>query len=84
MIENQKFFPAEEVRLGDTGSISGSRPLPRWLARRKSEAAAAAVRSGEWTIDDACARYGITVEQFNRCDRAARRTFLGHSFRAST
>jgi hypothetical protein len=83
MIENQKFFPAEEVRLDDTGSIAGSLPVPRWLARRKSEAAGAAARSGEWTIDEACARYGITVEQFQRCDRAARRTFLGHSLRGS-
>jgi hypothetical protein len=83
MIENQKFFPAEEVRLDDAGSIPGSPSPPRWLTRRKSEAVGAAVQSGAWAVDEACARYGITVEQFQRCDRAARRTFLGHSLRGS-
>ena len=37
--------------------------IGRWIARRKAEVVAA-VRSGLLGLDDACLRYGITVEEF--------------------
>jgi hypothetical protein len=35
----------------------------RWVARRKAEVVAA-VRGGILSLDDACARYALTVEEF--------------------
>ncbi len=37
--------------------------IGRWIARRKAEVVAA-VRSGLLGLDEACLRYGITVEEF--------------------
>ena len=37
--------------------------IRRWVPRRKAEVVAA-VRGGLLTLDDACARYTLTVEEF--------------------
>lgn len=70
MIEKQNFVPAEEVDLA--GMITALSASPRWVMRRKAEAVRAAVRSGDWAIDEACSRYGISVEQFRSCERGRR------------
>jgi len=41
----------------------------RWVVRRKA-AVLAAVRSGAITIEEACRRYGLTVEGFRSWQRA--------------
>jgi hypothetical protein len=70
MIEKQNLVPAEEFDLA--GMITGLSASPRWVMRRKAEAVRAAVRSGDWAIDEACSRYGISVEQFRSCERGHR------------
>src|SRR3546814_15557013 len=73
MIENQNFVPAEEVALaGMITALSAGCPAPRWVTRRKAEAVRAAVRSGDWAIDEACSRYGISLKQFRSCERGRR------------
>ena len=57
-------------------SAAGVRQEPRWLVRRKAEAAATAVRAGGMPADEACHRYGVTPEQFAACQRAADRLRL--------
>ena len=37
--------------------------LKRWITRRKAEVVAA-VRAGRIDLDEACTRYGITIEEF--------------------
>lgn len=44
----------------------------RWVARRKAEVVAA-VRGGLLTLDEACARYGLTAEEFLSWERAMER-----------
>jgi transposase len=41
----------------------------RWVVRRKAEVVAA-VRGGLLSIDDACARYGLSVDEFLSWTRA--------------
>ncbi|GBD43056.1 hypothetical protein HRbin40_00519 [bacterium HR40] len=41
----------------------------RWVARRKAEVVAA-VRGGLLTFEEACARYGLTAEEFLSWERA--------------
>ena len=66
MIENQKIRPAMVIGpLGEPLSLD-SLPAPettRWVVRRKAEVVAA-VNGGLLTIDEACERYGLTVEEF--------------------
>lgn len=53
-------------------------PLPdtkRWVARRKAEVLAA-VRGGLLSIDEACERYDLTVEEFAAWQRAFERSGL--------
>lgn len=54
--------------IGPDGSPLSPADLPpantvRWVARRKAEVVAA-VRGGLLTMDEACARYRLTVEEF--------------------
>ena len=54
--------------VGPTGAPLTVADLPpsttqRWVIRRKAEVVAA-VRGGLLTVDDACARYGLTGEEF--------------------
>lgn len=47
----------------------------RWVARRKAEVVAA-VNGGLLTIDDACARYSLTLEELLSWQRAVERNGL--------
>jgi hypothetical protein len=65
MLENQKFRPA--FVLGPLGEVLTFDVLPppalrRWTIRRKAEVVAA-VKGGLLTIDEACDRYGLTLEE---------------------
>lgn len=58
----------ETMVLGPDGSPLTLADLPkpetrRWVIRRKAEVVAA-VRGGLLTLDDACRRYRLTVEEF--------------------
>ena len=72
MLEHQKIRPASIV--GPTGSIMTLRDLPkrntrRWVSRRKAEVVAA-VEGGLITIDEACDRYNLSIEEFASWQRA--------------
>lgn len=78
MIENQKIRPAKVI--GPLGEQLTLETLPppstsRWVIRRKAEVVAA-VNGGLLSIDDACARYGLTVEEFASWHRAIDRSGL--------
>lgn len=45
----------------------------RWVVRRKAEVVAA-VNGGLLTVDEACARYSLTVEEFASWQRAVDRS----------
>ena len=66
MIENQKIKPAMVIGpLGEPLTVA-SLPSPdttRWVVRRKAEVVAA-VNGGLLTIDEVCARYNLTLEEF--------------------
>jgi len=68
--------PREHV-IGPDGSPVTLDSLPppgtqRWVARRKAEVVAA-VRGGILSLEDACERYGLTVEEFVTWQRAVDR-----------
>ncbi len=48
----------------------------RWVARRKAEVVAA-VRGGLLSLEDACRRYGLSVEEFLSWQRAVERHGMG-------
>ena len=59
----------EAYVIGPTGAPLTLRDLPpqdtgRWVIRRKAEVVAA-VRGGLLTLEDACARYGLSEEEFD-------------------
>ena len=66
MLENQKFRPAQVIGpLGEPLTLD-SLPAPqttRWVVRRKAEVVAA-VRGGLLSLEEACQRYTLTVEEF--------------------
>jgi hypothetical protein len=66
MIENQKFRPAQVIGpLGEPLTLESLPPpgTSRWVVRRKAEVVSA-VSGGLLTVDEACARYGLTLEEF--------------------
>lgn len=76
MIENQKFRPAQVI--GPLGEPLTLDSLPaagttRWVVRRKAEVVAA-VSGGLLTVDEACARYGLSLEEFAGWQRAVDRS----------
>ena len=76
MIENQKLIPS--VIIGPLGEPMTLDDLPppstrRWVVRRKAEVVAA-VNGGMLTIDDACERYDLTLEEFASWQRAVERS----------
>ena len=76
MIENQKIRPG--TVLGPLGEQLTLETLPppsttRWVVRRKAEVVAA-VNGGLLSVDDVCARYGLTVEEFASWQRAIDRS----------
>lgn len=78
MIENQKIRPAKVI--GPLGEQLTLETLPppstsRWVIRRKAEVVAA-VNGGLLSIDNACDRYDLTVEEFASWQRAIDRSGL--------
>ncbi|MDF0546046.1 DUF1153 domain-containing protein [Sphingobium sp. H39-3-25] len=78
MLENQKFRPAQVI--GPLGEPLTLETLPppkttRWVVRRKGEVVAA-VNGGLLTIDEACDRYQLTLEEFTSWQRAVDRSGL--------
>jgi hypothetical protein len=76
MLENQKFRPHQVIGpLGEPLTLE-SLPAPgttRWVVRRKAEVVAA-VAGGLLTVDEACARYGLSLEEFAGWQRAVDRS----------
>jgi len=76
LLENQKFRPASVIGpLGEALTLD-SLPHPstrRWVIRRKAEVVAA-VAGGLLTIDEACNRYNLTIEEFTGWQRAVDRS----------
>jgi hypothetical protein len=76
MLENQKFRPHQVIGpLGEPLTLE-SLPKPgttRWVVRRKAEVVAA-VAGGLLTVDEACARYGLSLEEFAGWQRAVDRS----------
>ena len=76
MIENQDIRPSMVIGpLGEPLTISSLPPpgTTRWVVRRKAEVVAA-VNGGLLTIDEACERYGLTLEEFAGWQRAVDRS----------
>ena len=76
MIENQKIKAAHVI--GPLGELLTLDSLPppsttRWVVRRKAEVVAA-VNGGLLTVDEACARYSLTLEEFAGWQRAVDRS----------
>jgi hypothetical protein len=76
MIENQKLNPARVIGpLGEPLTLD-SLPAPsttRWVVRRKAEVVAA-VNGGLLSVEEACARYNLTLEEFATWQRAVDRS----------
>lgn len=76
MIENQKIRPMAVIGpLGEALTLDTLPPAHtrRWVARRKAEVVAA-VQGGLLTIDDACDRYDLSVEELISWQRALDRS----------
>src|SRR3546814_18786088 len=75
MIDNQRIRPTQVVGpLGEALTLE-THPAPsttRWVVRRKAEGVAA-VNGGLLTVDEACERYGLTLEEFAGWQRAVDR-----------
>lgn len=76
MLENLKFRPASVVGpLGERLTLSDL-PSPgteRWVIRRKAEVVAA-VQGGLLTFEEACERYGLTLEELASWERSIDRS----------
>ena len=69
--------PTERGVVGPDGTRLTLETLPppdtiRWVARRKAEVVAA-VRGGLLSLEEACARYGLTTEELLSWERAVER-----------
>ncbi|WP_380785288.1 DUF1153 domain-containing protein [Sphingomonas sp. R86521] len=76
MIENHKIRPGKVIGpLGEQLTLESLPPpsTTRWVVRRKAEVVAA-VNGGLLSVDDVCARYGLTVEEFASWQRAIDRS----------
>ena len=76
MIENQKIRPAQVIGpLGEPLTIESLPPpdTTRWVVRRKAEVVAA-VKGGLLSVDEACDRYSLSVEEFATWQRAVERS----------
>ena len=76
MLENQKFRPHQVI--GPLGEPLTLDSLPaagttRGVVRRKAEVVAA-VNGGLLTVDEACERYSLTLEEFAGWQRAVDRS----------
>lgn len=76
MIENQKIRPGQVIGpLGESLTLDSLPPIgtTRWVVRRKAEVVAA-VNGGLLTVDDACERYSLTLEEFAGWQRSIDRS----------
>ncbi|MEA1013991.1 DUF1153 domain-containing protein [Sphingomonas sp. LY54] len=76
MIENQKIRPAQVIGpLGEPLTLDTLPPqsTSRWVVRRKAEVVAA-VNGGLLSVDEACERYRLTLEEFASWQRAVDRS----------
>ena len=76
MIENQNIRPAMVIGpLGEPLTIESLPPAgtTRWVVRRKAEVVAA-VNGGLLSIEEACERYSLTLEEFASWQRAVDRS----------
>ena len=76
MIENQNIKPAQVIGpLGEALTIDTLPPpsTSRWVVRRKAEVVAA-VNGGLLSVDEACQRYGLSLEEFAGWQRAVDRS----------
>ena len=76
MIENQEIRPAQVIGpLGEPLTLSSLPPAgtTRWVVRRKAEVVSA-VNGGLLSINDACERYDLTLEEFASWQRAVDRS----------
>lgn len=76
MIENQDIKPAQVIGpLGEPLTLNDLPPAgtTRWVVRRKAEVVAA-VNGGLLTVNDACERYDLTLEEFASWQRAVDRS----------
>jgi hypothetical protein len=79
MIEDRKNRPAQVIGpLGEPLTIESLPPpdTTRWVLRRKAEVVAA-VNGGLLSIDEACDRYGLSVEELTTWQRAIERSGMG-------
>ena len=71
MLENQKFRPAFVIGpLGERLTMESLPPAEtqRWVIRRKAEVVAA-VQGGLLTFEEACERYGLSLEELASWER---------------
>lgn len=76
MPENQNIPPAQVIGpLGEPMTLESLPPseTTRWVVRRKAEVLAA-VRGGLLTVEEACERYSLSVEELISWDRAVERS----------
>lgn len=76
MLENQKFRPHQVIGpLGEPLTVDKLPPpgTTRWVVRRKAEVVAA-VAGGLLTVDEVCARYRLSLEEFASWQRAVDRS----------
>src|SRR3954470_6877714 len=76
MLENQKIRPAQVIGpLGEPLTVESLPPVhtTRWVVRRKAEVVAA-VAGGLLSVDDACKRYSLSLEEFTSWQRAVDRS----------
>lgn len=75
MMENHKFRPQAVIGpLGEPLTLDNLPPpdTTRWVVRRKAEVVAA-VKGGLLTMEDACARYTLSVEEYLSWQRSVER-----------
>ena len=76
MVETRAPRPAQVIGpLGEPLTLDSLPPpsTTRWVVRRKAEVVAA-VNGGLLSVDEACARYGLTLEEFASWQRAVDRS----------
>nr|WP_294168283.1 DUF1153 domain-containing protein [uncultured Sphingomonas sp.] len=76
MLENQKFRAHQVIGpLGEPLTLDSLPPpgTTRWVVRRKAEVVAA-VAGGLLTVDEACGRYSLSLEEFASWQRAVDRS----------
>lgn len=76
MLEGQKIRPAHVI--GPQGEALTLDSLPpvltnRWVIRRKAEVVAA-VKGELLSVDEACSRYSLSIEEFTSWQRAVERS----------